>query len=64
MELSQETLDQAYNGEFSAFASTIKKVLDQKVKNHPYIKTKKEELDNFTRMKDIFAKIGNSNSEE
>lgn len=56
-ELSPETLDQAHNGEFTAFAATVKKVLDQKVKSHPYIDDKKEELNNFSRIKAIFAKI-------
>jgi hypothetical protein len=56
-ELSPETLDLAKNGEFTAFAATVKKVLDQKVKSHPYIKDKKTEIEGYSRIKDIFAKI-------
>jgi anaerobic glycerol-3-phosphate dehydrogenase len=56
-ELSTDILDQAHDGKFTDFAQTVKAVLDQKVKTHPYIKDKKEELDNFSRIKDIFAQI-------
>ena len=56
-ELSVDILDKAHNGEFSAFADTVKKVLDQKVKSHPYVKNKKEEIDGYSRIKDIFAQI-------
>jgi hypothetical protein len=55
--LTTDTLDQAQKGEFTAFADSVRKVLDQKVKSHPYIKDKKEEINGFSRIKDIFAKI-------
>jgi hypothetical protein len=63
-EISSDTLDQAKNGEFTAFAATVKKVLDQKVKSHPYIKDKKSELEGYSRIKDIFAKIDSVKPEE
>jgi hypothetical protein len=63
-ELSPATLDQAKNGEFSAFAATVKKVLDQKVKAHPYIKDKKSEMEGYARIKDIFAQIDSAKKPE
>ena len=61
-ELSIDTLDQARNGEFTTFATTVKNILDQKVKSHPYIRDKKAEMEGYSRIKNIFAKIEYNNS--
>ena len=56
-ELDIGVINHAQNGEFSDFASKVKDVLDQKVKQHPYIQAKKEEFMNYSRIKDTFSQV-------
>lgn len=56
-ELDTGVIDSAKNGKFSEFADVVKKVLSQKVQNHPFIQAKKEEYIRNTRIKDAFAQI-------
>ena len=49
---------------FSSFRDKTKQALEDKLRNHPTIKAKANELDRLRDIKDAFAKIARSKKDE
>ena len=56
-ELESNIFDDVENGNFVEFSDKVSSVLAQKVQDHPFIKSKKDEYVKNSRIKDAFAEI-------
>jgi len=58
----KEVIDYADQKEFSKFADKVKTSLEDKLRNNPKIKDGAKELEKIQKMKDAFAKAGETAS--
>jgi hypothetical protein len=55
----KEAIGDAENNKFSEFSKKIKTSLEDKLRNHPKIKSSGDDIKKLSKMKDAFAKITN-----
>jgi hypothetical protein len=60
----KEVLSDVEQKRFSEFSKKVKTSLEDKLRNNPVIKSKSEELQKLSNMKDTFASIDNTKPAE